>query len=52
MLRKVVIHRKIHQKTITVGGKIILDTIMTCMLIWNKMGLNWFKKPSGALWAT
>ena len=32
MLRKVVIHRKIRQKIVTVGGKIMFGTIMTCLL--------------------
>ena len=46
MLRKVVIHRKIRQKLVTVGGKIMFGTIMTCLLTWDKMGLNWFEKLS------
>ena len=52
MLRKVVIHRKIRQKLVTVGGKIMFGTIMTCLLTWDKMGLNWFEKLSEAFWAT
>ena len=32
MLRKVVIHRKIRQKLVTVGGKIMFGIIMTCLL--------------------
>ena len=40
MLRKVVIHRKIRQKMVTVGGKIMFGTIMTCLLTWDNMGLN------------
>ena len=52
MLRKVVIHRKIRQKLVTVGGKIMFGTIMTCLLTWDKIGLNWFKKLSEAFWAT
>ena len=52
MLRKVVIHRKIRQKLVTVGGKIMFGTIMTCLLTWDKMGLNWFKKLTETFWAT
>ena len=52
MLRKVVIHRKIRQKLVTVGGKIMFGTMMTCLLTWDKMGLNWFEKLSEAFWAT
>ena len=52
MLRKVVIHRKIRQKLVTVGGKIMFGTIMTCLLTWDKMGLNWFKKLTEMFWAT
>ena len=52
MLRKVVIHRKIRQKLVTVGGKIMFGTIMTCLLTWDKMGLNWFEKLSEVFWAT
>ena len=52
MLRKVVIRRKIHQKLVTIGGKIMFGTIMTCQLTWDKQGLNWFKKLPEALWAT
>ena len=52
MLRKVVIHLKIRQKLVTVGGKIMFGTIMTCLLTWDKMGLNWFEKLSEAFWAT
>ena len=46
MLRKVVIHRNIRQKLVTVGGKIMFGTIMTCLLTWDKRGLNWFEKLS------
>ena len=52
MLRKVVIHRKIHQNLATVGGKITFDTIMTCLLTWDELGLNWFEKLSEAFWTT
>ena len=52
MLRKVVIHRKIRQKLVTVGGKIMFGTTMTCLLTWDKQGLNWFEKLSEAFWAT
>ena len=52
MLRKVVIHRKIRQKLVTVGGKIMFGTIMMCLLTWDKMGLNWFEKLSEVFWAT
>ena len=52
MLCKVVIHLKIRQKLVTVGGKIMFGTIMTCILTWDKMGLNWFEKLSEAFWAT
>ena len=52
MLRKVVIHRKIRQKLVTVGGKIMFGTIMTCLLTWDKRGLNWFEKLSEVFWAT
>ena len=52
MLRKVVIHRKIRQKLVTAGGKIMFGTIMTCLLTWDKLGLNWFEKLSEAFWAT
>ena len=38
MLCKVVIHHKIRQKLVTVGGKIMFGTIMTCLFTWNKMG--------------
>ena len=51
MLRKVVIHRKIRQKLVTVGGKIMFGTIMTCLLTWDKQGLNWFEKLSEVFWA-
>ena len=51
MLRKVVIHRKIRQKLVTVGG-IMFGTIMTRLLTWDKMGLNWFEKLSETFWAT
>ena len=30
----------------------MFGTIMTCMLTWDKMGLNWFEKLSEAFWAT
>ena len=43
---------KIRQKLVTVGGKIMFGTIMTCLLTWDKMGLNWFEKLSEAFWAT
>ena len=52
MLRKVAIHRKIRQKLVTVGGKIMFGTIMTCLLTWDKQGLNWFEKLSKTFWAT
>ena len=52
MLHKVVIHRKIRQKLVTVGGKIMFGTIMTCLLTWDKIGLNWFKKLTETFWAT
>ena len=52
MLRKAVIHRKIRQKLVTVGGKIMFGTIITCLLTWDKMGLNWFEKLPEAFWAT
>ena len=51
MLRKVVIHRKIRQKLVTVGGKIMFGIIMTCLLMWGRRGLNWFEKLSEAFWA-
>ena len=51
-MHKVVIHRKIRQKSVTVGGKIMFGTIMTCLLTWDKMGLNWFEKLSEVFWAT
>ena len=40
MLRKVAIHRKIRQKLVTVGGKIIFGTMMTYLLTWNNQELN------------
>ena len=46
ILRKVVIHRKIRQKLVTVGGKIMFGTIMTCLLTRDKQGLNWFERLS------
>ena len=52
MLRKVAIHRRMCQKLITVGGKIMFGTIMTCLLMCDKMRLNWFEKLSKAFWAT
>ena len=52
MLRKVVIHRKIRQKLVTIGGKIMFGTIMTCLLTWDKLGLNWFEKLSEVFWTT
>ena len=52
MLRKVAIHRKIRQKLVTAGGKAIFGTIMTCLLTWDKLGLNWFEKLSEVFWAT
>ena len=52
MLRKVVIHRKIRQKLVTDGGKRMFATIMTCLLTWDKLGLNWFEKLSEVFWAT
>ena len=52
MLHMVVMHRKIRQKLVTVGEKIMFGTIMTCLLMWDKMGLNWFEKLSEAFWAT
>ena len=52
VLRKVVIHRKIRQKLVTVGEKAIFGTIMTCLLTWDKQGLNWFEKLSEVFWAT
>ena len=52
MLRKVVIHRKIRQKLVTIGGKIMFGTIMTYLLTWDKQELNWFEKLSEVFWAT
>ena len=52
MLHKVTIPRRIRQKLVTVGGKIMFGIIMTCLLTWDKMGLNWFEKLSKAFWAT
>ena len=52
VLRKVVIHRKIRQKLVTAGGKAMFGTIMTCLLTWDKQGLNWFEKLSEVFWAT
>ena len=52
VLRKVVIHRRIRQKLVTVGGMAMFGTIMTCLLTWNKQGLNWFEKLSEVFWAT
>ena len=37
---------------VTVGGKIMFGTIMTCLLTWDKMGLNWFEKLSEVFWMT
>ena len=52
MLRKVVIRRKIRQKMVTVGGKIMFGTIMTCLLTWDRMGPNRLEKPSEVSWST
>ena len=52
MLHKVAMPRKIRQKLVTVGGKIMFGTMMTCLLTWDKMGLNWFEKLSEVFWAT
>ena len=30
----------------------MFGTIMTCLLTWDKQGLNWFEKLSEVLWAT
>ena len=35
---------KIHQKMVTVEGNIMFGTIMICLLTWDKMRLNGFKK--------
>ena len=43
---------KIHQKMVTVGGKAVLGILMTCLLTWDKTGLNWFEKLSELFWAT
>ena len=40
ILRKAVMYRKTHQKTVTVGGKIMFGTTMTCLPTWDKLGLN------------
>ena len=48
MLRKVAIHRKIRQKLVTVGGKIMFGTIIIYLFTWNKLDLNWFEKLSKA----
>ena len=52
MLRKVVIHRKIRQKLVTAGWKAMFGTITTCLLTWDKRGMNWFERLSEAFWAT
>ena len=52
MLRKVMIYLKIRQKLVTIGGKIMFGIIMTCLLMWDKLGLNWFEKLSEVLWTT
>ena len=52
MLRNVVIHRKIRQNLVTAKGKAMFGTIMTCLLTWDKRGLNWFEKLSESFWAT
>ena len=31
---------------VVVGGKIVFGTMMTCLLTWDKIGLNWFEKLS------
>ena len=36
MLRKAGIHRKIRQKMVTVGGKIMFGTTTTCLLTWER----------------
>ena len=46
MLHMVVMRRKICQKLITGGGKIMSGTIMTCLLTWDKMWLNWFENTA------
>ena len=33
---------------VTVGGKIMFGTIMTCLLTWDRLRLNWFEKLSEA----
>lgn len=52
MLRKVVIHRKIRQRLVTVGGMQMFGTILTCMLTWRKRGLNLTDKLLDVLGAT
>ena len=52
MLHKVAIPRKICQKMVTVGGKIMFGTIKTCLFTWDKLELNRFEKLSEAFWAT
>ena len=47
-----VIRRKIRQKLVTAGGKIMFGTIMTCLLTWGKLGLNWFEKLLEVFWVT
>ena len=32
-------------------GKAMFGTITTCLLTWDKQGLNWFEKLSGVFWA-
>ena len=51
MQYKVVIYRKIRQKLVT-AREVMPGTITTCLLTWDKRGLNWFEKLSEVFWAT
>ncbi len=52
MLRKVVIHRKIRQRLVTMGGMKMFGVLMTCMLTWRKRGLSPQKMVLEALMTT
>ena len=52
MLRNVVMHREIRQNLVTAVGKIMFGAMMTCILTWDKLGLNWFEKLSESFWTT
>ena len=52
MLRKVVIHRKIRQRIVSVGGMRMFGILMSCMMTWRKQNLNITDKLLDVLGAT